>query len=233
MKPFDKITIVRNRHRARDLRIFRQRLETYFDQAAFDADGLPMDWQAARAARSGINQMLPRVLQVVRAAGLDTSTGNAAALEHIFNAQYGDGSEQEILDVIDMALGVYEQSRYAALARTVNPLHYVGVTLLFVAGLPGRLFRAIGFGRGEREVERGGLNMSRIEAAISRLAEAEESIDQRFTDLYERQAQQFADNAALLSEIAERLDFTERVLAQQRPAGRIQAPRDKDVVTPV
>ena len=74
MKPYHKLTIVRNRHRARDLRIFRELVESYFEQAEYVADDLPVDWEGARTARSQINRMLPRVIQIVHAAELDAQT---------------------------------------------------------------------------------------------------------------------------------------------------------------
>ena len=127
MKPYDKITIIRNRHRARDLRIFRDLVQTYFERSEHLTDDMLADWEGARAARSEINQMLPRVIQIVRAAGLETlaayrSTPAADAAEveilcNIFSPRYADGAEQEILDLIDMALGIYEASRFNALAQ--------------------------------------------------------------------------------------------------------------------
>ena len=37
MKPYDKLTIVRNRHRARDLRRFRELVEIYFERAEYES----------------------------------------------------------------------------------------------------------------------------------------------------------------------------------------------------
>ena len=147
MKPYDKLTIIRNRHRARDLRQFRELVEAYFEGSEYAADNLPVDWEGARNARSHINRMLPRVMQIVHAARLDaTATGSdqpgpavadVKVLRNIFNARYAEGAEQEILDVIDMAIGVYDASRFNALVRTVNPLHYTVTLLVYVAKIPG------------------------------------------------------------------------------------------------
>ena len=54
MKPYNKLTIVRNRHRARDLRRFRELVETYFEQAAYVTDDLPVDWDGAGQEASTI-----------------------------------------------------------------------------------------------------------------------------------------------------------------------------------
>jgi hypothetical protein len=51
MRPYDKITIIRNRHRARDLRIFRDLVQTYFERSEHLTDDMLADWEGARAAR--------------------------------------------------------------------------------------------------------------------------------------------------------------------------------------
>jgi hypothetical protein len=244
MIPYDKLTIVRNRHRARDLRRFRELVETYFERAEYVVDDLPVDWEGARAARSEINRMLPRVLQIVRAAGLDAATANTTdpgqtvadveVLRNIFGARYADGAGQEILDVIDMAFGVYDASRFIALARTVNPFHYAATALAFVASLPRRGFTALGLWPRRPGAPRiRGEDVTRLEAVASRLADAEKYIEMRFAEMRDRQAQQSAESAGQLAELAERLDFAERVMAQQRPINRLKSPDGKDVVTPV
>lgn len=244
MKPYDKLTIVRNRHRARDLRRFRELVETYFERAESDTDGLLVDWEGAQAARSQINQMLPRVIQIVHATGLHAPTANITdpgptvadvkVLHNIFGARDADGTEQEILDVIDMALGVYEASRFAALARTVNPFHYALTALAFVASLPRRGLTALGLWPQRRRTPRiGPEDVTRLEAVASRLGDAEELIERRFAEMRNQQAQQFAENTRQLEELAERVDFAERVLAQQRPVNVLESPEKNVVITPM
>ena len=243
MKPYDKLTIVRNRHRARDLRIFRELVESYFEQTEYVTDGLPVDWEGARAARSQINRMLPRVIQVVHAAGLDAQTATTTdpgptvadveVLRNIFDARHADGADQEILDLIDMALGVYEASRFNALARTVNPFHYALTMLAYVASIPRRIFRALGFRPGRPRAPRiREEDVTRLEAVASRLANAEKLIEMRFAEMRDQQAQQFAENTHQLAELAERLDFAERVLVQPRPVSALKSPDENNVVTP-
>ena len=244
MKPYDKLTIIRNRHRTRDLRRFREVVETYFEQTEYVADDMPVDWDGARAARSQINRMLPRVIQIVHAAGLDASTAGTTgpgptmadveALRNIFNARYADGADQEILDIIDMALGVYEASRFNALWRTVNPFHYAVTALVFVASLPRHIFTTLVLGpRHSRAPRIRAEDVTRLEAVASRFADAEGLIEKRFAEMRDRQAQQLAENTHQITELAERLDFAERVLVQQRPIKGLKSPDDNHVVTPV
>jgi len=242
MKPYDKLTIVRNRQRARDLRVFRELVEVYFARAAYATDGLPVDWAGAQAIRAQINRMLPRVIQVVHAAGVGASpiitdprltVGDVEVLRDIFTARHAEEAGQEILDVIDMALGVYEDTRLLALARTVNPFHYAVTALAFVARLPGRAISALGlWPRRPRTPRLRTADLARLEAAAARLANAEQVIETQFAELRSRLAQQLAGTNGQLTELAERLDFAERVLAQQPDLPRLKAPEQKDAATP-
>ncbi len=244
MKPHDQLTIIRNRHRAGELRLFRDLVERYFAQSAGDEDGVPMDWEGALGARSRINQMLPRMLQVIRAAGLSGSSGavtqtdpgvplgRVEVLQQIFSARYTDGLEQEILDIIDMAIGVYESDRYMALIRTINPLHYAGAALAFVARLPRRMLGALGLWRSPRSTRLSAADLARLESAAARVMKAEDLIDSRLGALQDRQGMHQAEHARQLAELAERLDFAERMLAQQGTVRRI-APPERGIKTPV
>ena len=207
MRPYQQITFIRNRIRARDLGLFRERVQDYFDQLEHEED--------TRATRAGINRMLPRVLEVVQAADLAGPAPHAVeTLHHIFRDRYG---QEEILDVIDMAVGVYDANRYAALIRTVNPFHYVGAVLGFVAGLPRRALVAFG--------------ILRPRPATTRPDATADLIESRFAEMREWQSGRFADNADQLTDMAERIDFLERVLAQQRPVPQLK-PGEKKQATP-
>jgi hypothetical protein len=124
------LTIIRNRHRARDLRIFRTRVLAYFGLFEYDTENAPVDWDLVRAARADINRMLPRIAQIVQAADLGASTAGSMRspaaraveiLHDVFGPRYAEGDYQEILDVIDMAVGVYDAGTWGSLLRTVNP----------------------------------------------------------------------------------------------------------------
>jgi hypothetical protein len=238
MQPYDQATILRNRLRAHDLRIFRGRVQAYFEQLEDDAENLPVDREQIRAARAEINQMLPRVVEVVQAAGLGgpgpgshyPASRAVEILHNIFGARYNHGAYQEILDVIDMAVGVYDASRYGALIRTINPFHYVAAALGFVAGLPRRGLVAIGLLR-PRSAQVRPDQAGRLEEALSRLAGTDELIETRFAEMRDWQSRQFAESADQITDLAERMDFLERVLAQQRPLSQLK-PGEKRKITP-
>jgi hypothetical protein len=56
-------------------------------------------------------------------------------------------------------------------------------------------------------------------------------IETRFAEMREWQSRLFAENADHLTDLGERLDFLERVLAQQSPVQRLK-PGEKKAVTP-
>jgi hypothetical protein len=231
MKPCDRVTIIRNRVRARDLRLFRSRVQDYFEQLESETDNLPVDWDRVRDTRAAINRMLPRIVQVVQAADLGGPHAARHGLLHeIFSARFSQGAHQEILDVIDMAIGAYDSSWYAALVRTLNPFHYVLSALGYVAGLPRRALVAFGLLSPRAPAIRPG-QAGRLDDAVSRLAGMEELLESRFADLREWQSRRLSENADLLTELAERMDFLERVLAQQRPVPQLK-PGAKKGVTP-
>src|SRR6185295_13739918 len=161
------------------------------------------------------------------------SMGRIEVLQRIFSTGYGDGLEQEILDVIDMALGVYEGDRFMALARTVNPLHYASMILGFLARVPRRLFASLGLMSRSRAAGLSAADVARLEAVAERLADVENVIDARLGAVQDRQAMRHAEFSRQVSELAERLDFAERVLARQRPMERLEAPEESNVTTPV
>lgn len=240
MNPHDRLTIVRNRHRARDLRIFRARVLAYFEQFEYDESDLPVDWQKVRALRAEINRLLPRIVQIVQAADLGAASPGSAQhpaaraldiLNNIFSDRYAHGAYQEILDVTDMAIGVYDTGRSAAWIRTINPFHYVTTALGFVFGLPRRAFAAIGIGhpRGTRIRPH---DLTTLESMLARMAGAEELIERRFTEMREWQSRAFGEQAGHITDLAERMDFLERVLAQERPVPRLKA-GERKASTPV
>jgi hypothetical protein len=245
IRPHDQLTIVRNLHRVRELRIFRELVETYFELSERDVNDVPRDWAGAQGARSRINQMLPRVIQVVRAAGLGGSAGAAVitdpgpvlgrveVLQRIFSARYGDGLDQEIFDVLDMAIGVYESGRFPAVVRTINPLHYAVTALGFLARVPRRALASLGLWSQPRAPRLSADDLARLESAAARLAEAEDLIDTRVASVLDRQALRHAELTRQITELAERLDFAERMLARPESPKRLQSPEARDVSTPV
>ena len=242
MIPYDKLTIIRNRHRARDLVRFRDVVELYFERTEYVTDEHQLDWEGVRAARAQINRMLPRVIQIMNAAGLSSRNAGTGsrnrgvdAIRNIFDARDAGRAEEEILDLIDMAMGVYQANQFNALWRTVNPFHYAGVVLGFVLGLPRQGLEAIGLvGSGSATMPLlQAEHVSRLEDVATRLADGQDSIETRLAEMADRQERRLSENSDQLADLAERLEFTERMMAQQKPVNPAGTSEDEEVVTPV
>ena len=76
-------------------------------------------------------------------------------------------------------------------------------------------------------------HVTRLEDVATRLADGQDSIDTRLADMADRQERRLSENADQMADLAERLEFAERMMAQQRPAGLAGASEDEEVVTPV
>jgi hypothetical protein len=131
--------------------------------------------------------------------------------------------DQEIFDVLDMAIGVYDGDLPQSLLRSINPLYYASRLVAFLWRGPRRFFQALGFGRRRPILDEP--RLIRLEAAAARLTEVDDLIDRRFAALQDHEARLRADQSRQLSEVAERLDFVERVLSRPESARRIAAPR--------
>jgi hypothetical protein len=242
MIPYDKLTIIRNRHRAHDLARFREVVELYFERTEYQTDEHQLDWEGARAARAQINRMLPRIIQIVNAAGLSTRNAGTGprnrgvdAIRNIFDARDAGRSEEEVLDLVDMAMGVYQANHFGAWWRTVNPFHYAGVALGFVLGLPRQGLEAIGLvGRGSATMPLlQAEHVTRLEDVATRLTDGQDSIETRLAEMADRQERRLSENADQVADLAERLEFAERMIAQQKPVNPAGASEDEEVVTPV
>jgi len=238
MIPYDKLTIIRNLQRVHDLVRFREVVERYFEKSEYVTEEQQMDWEGARAARAQINRMIPRVIQIVSSGGLDTKRAGPGprhagvdAINNMFDARDTVRAEEEVLDLIDMATGVYQATRFNAWWRTVNPLHYTGVALEFVLGLPKKGFTAMGFvGRSATTPPMlQAQHLTRLEDVATRLADGQDSIEVRIAEMADRQEQRLSENSGQLADLAERLEFAERMIARQKPD---RAAGDEEVATP-
>ncbi len=224
---YNRVTTLRNRERERDLRKFRRLVEAYFEQSAYETDDLPVDWEAAQRARAQINRMLPRIAQVVKAArpkpddfdmrDIARFDRNAEAISDMFVDGNTGVSEVDVLDAIDVVIGIYEANQAAAFFRTFNPFHHAGSLMRFVFGFPGRVLLATGIRqfRGERPLPPG--QVAQLEAQSSQLREMRHTLDTRMAEMQELHERQMAENADHVAELAERVDFAERMIAQRTP----------------
>ncbi|MFN2317040.1 MAG: hypothetical protein ABR602_10180, partial [Gemmatimonadales bacterium] len=152
--------------------------------------------------------------------------------QRIFSPRYADGGEQELLDILDMALGVYDSDQVAALVRSVSPFHYAGAVLGWLTRGPRRMLRTLGWGGGP-SYRAMATELARLEALATRLGDLDQVVESRLASLEDRHVPRHAEQAHQIAELAERLDFAERMLAQRGGAARLSPPRRDTHATPV
>lgn len=131
-----------------------------------------------------------------------------------------------------MALGVCDADRMAALVRSVSPFYYAGEALTWLARLPRRVFKALGLG-GAPSRRAVAAEVARLEAIAARLGDIDQFVETRLASLEDHYIPRLADQGRQLAELAERLDFAERMLAQGSNAARLSPPRRGTHTTPV
>ena len=167
MRHYSDITIFENRRRANKLRNFREDVVEYFNNLERQNRGLTMSRMAeterAQELRPKINLELAEVSEMIDAAGLSSAIvyreapvqgGRAmpiSQLENIFRLHELELSPQHLTDVIERAIGVYENDYWSAVIRTFNPLFWIGRILDKIVGLPFLFLEKIGFNRDRAE----------------------------------------------------------------------------------
>ena len=99
---------------------------------------------------------------VITSAGIKTvayysgggSGGSIDLIQNVFNLHYYLIGYEQVLDMVDRAIGVYESDKSNALLRTLNPLFWISLILDYIVSLPFKFVGKMGF------------NQSRIESSI-------------------------------------------------------------------
>ena len=76
-------------------------------------------------------------------------------------------------------------------------------------------------------------HVTRLEDVANRLADGQDSIETRLAEIADRQERRLSANADQMADLAERLEFAERMMAQQKLAGPAKTSEDEEAVTPV
>ena len=158
MLKYKKIPVWQSFGRLELLNRFRSLVVTYFDNqydSDFDID--PDKDMKITKARRQINSILDSVYPVICLAGVNPivhyasppivggMVGDIDLIHNIFNLyRFGIGDE-DLLDIIDRAIGVYMNDRINALLRTINPIFWLGLLLDYVISLLFRLLGKVGF----------------------------------------------------------------------------------------
>ncbi len=140
MQLYNQISCWENRRRVRRLKELRNAIVRYFENESSTLNNL--------ALRTTINLMIVSSERMIRAAGIPTTvhsynprTTSSVAIDllgSVWNLDQFRITEQEVIDMVERAIGVYEEDYSASWLRTFNPLHWLGLSPFFV-------FRAVGF----------------------------------------------------------------------------------------
>lgn len=146
-----------NRGRVKTLKEFKRQVIRYFDNASFSWDSIhPAENAEAEEARSAINLMAVKAGEIVRTSGVSSvivyepppALGGAChevdVIRDIFHLRLFWMGKKDVLDVVERAIGVYEDDAMFALLRTVNPIFWVQVLIETLLSVPFMLLGGLG-----------------------------------------------------------------------------------------
>lgn len=168
MSYYKKITIWENRNRTKLLIEFRSLVVTYFKNMHikgffFDV----VENKKARQVRIEINMILDKIYSFILLAGVNPTmpyypppvvgglARNIDMILNIFDLHRYQIKPQQLLNLIERSIGIYENDRLNALLRTVNPFFWLGLILDYIVSLPFKVIGKIGF------------NQEKIESSIT------------------------------------------------------------------
>lgn len=160
MRPVERIAAIENAKRIDVLANFRTLVVEYFNNSRLEGFvGNRIEQPPAKAARVEINKLLAKVEPIVSAAHVFTVVTWTPApavggyiqhvelVHNIFNLGHFEIPPTQVIDILDQAIGVYENNRQKAQIRLYNPLFYVGLLLDWIAKSPFTIARRAGFDR--------------------------------------------------------------------------------------
>lgn len=158
MRFFNEILIWENKRRVQKLLEFRSDVVEYFSNSKYDwMNRERIENDKSKAARQKLNRALEYAHDVLICSGTGTQiryTPPAAIggyiqdldlVENIFNLQNYQISHNNLLDIIDRAIGIYESDQSSAVIRVVNPFFYLEIFLDWISTIPFKLLAKLGF----------------------------------------------------------------------------------------
>ena len=159
MRYYTKILVWENKRRLNKLREFRPLMIRYFNNSRVGFGGGRVEDSAAKEARREINLLRDEIHSIILNSGIDPSfswTPPAAVgddeteidlIEDVFNLDQFDIGPNNLLDLIDRAIGIYDSNCKSAFIRTFNPFFYLGLVLDTISDLPFIAIGILGFNR--------------------------------------------------------------------------------------
>ena len=159
MRHYTRILIWENKRRLNKLREFRSLTIRYFNNSRVGLGGGRVEESAAKEARREINRLRDEIHSIILNSGIDpvfswtppSAVGDDETeidlIEDIFDLDQFDIGPNNVLGLIDRAIGEYDSNRRSAFVRTLNPLFYLGRVLDTISDLPFIILGILGFNR--------------------------------------------------------------------------------------
>ena len=158
MDDFKSFTYWKNRRSTAELQQFRLDLEGYIDHSSYhwQADDV-IEEEQAKVLKVRMNRALHRVINAIDHAGLTSiviytpppSVGgyqqHVDLLDNIFILHQFKIPQGRVIELIDRAIGIYEDDRWPALLRSINPIWWFWRGLVLVSSGPFKLLSIAGF----------------------------------------------------------------------------------------
>lgn len=158
MSRYYKTTIFENRKRVKILRQFDEYVKEYFSNIKRLMYGTEIsESDKAKEARSKINLMLAKAYAYIIYSGSKTSiyyippaaTGGIARnidlLHNIFNLHNFQLTNEQLMDIIERSIGIYENDKNKSIIRTINPFFWLDKVLTYIVRIPFKIIGKVGF----------------------------------------------------------------------------------------
>lgn len=151
------IPVWENTRRINKLLEFRELVVKYFSDLNYDYRGDPELTEESQKNRQKINLMLQEVDLLVKASGkspvitytpppaIGGYIQNINIIHNIFNLSFYQITPINVLDMIDVARGIYLKDRVNSIIRTFNPFFWISFPYKWLVSLPIKLLENAGF----------------------------------------------------------------------------------------
>ena len=131
----------------------------YFNNSRVGLGGGRVEESGAKEARREINRLKDEIHSLILNSGIDpvfswtppSAVGGDETeidlIEEIFDLDQFDIGPNNVLGIIDRAIGEYDSNRRSAFVRTLNPFFYLGRMLDTISDLPFIIIGIFGFSR--------------------------------------------------------------------------------------
>ncbi len=148
MRSYKKITLWENRRAVKDLKDYKDLVITYFNNIRRSPLADVVQNNKSIRARSRINQARTRISDIFIMAGVNPiilctpppaiggATSRIDLVTNVFMMHQHHIEPQALIDMLEVAIGKYNDDYPKAKFRTFTPFFWVGLLLNFVASLP-------------------------------------------------------------------------------------------------